>query len=140
MGVDAFDADVLIYAADLDHELGRRVLELFRPDARPAGVGSALLIAEVLVPRTDGPVDEIDEIDEISRLLDRLDLRVVDRRIVEASAVLRGKYRLKTVDAVHLATALDAGADRFITNNSRDFPKTITEIDVTYPTDLPDPS
>ena len=41
---------------------------------------------------------------------------------------------------MHLATALDAGADRFITNNSRDFPKTITEIDVTYPTDLPDPS
>lgn len=134
--MDAFDADVLIYAADLDHELGNRVLELFRPDTRPAGVGSTLLLTEVLVPRTDGRADEIDE---LGRLLERLDLRTVDRRIAEAAAILRGKYRLKTADAVHLATALDAGADRFITNNARDFPKTITEIDITYPTDLPDP-
>ena len=28
------------------------------------------------------------------------------------------------------------GDDRFITNNERDFPVTITEIDVTYPADL----
>ena len=99
-----------------------------------------LLIPEVLVVRPEGRPDEIDEIDEIGFLLDRLDLRVVDRQIADAAAVLRGKYRLKTVDSVHLATALDAGADRFITNNSRDFPKSITEIDITYPTDLPDPA
>jgi hypothetical protein len=30
------------------------------------------------------------------------------------------------------------GADRFITNNHRDFPATMTEIAVTYPADLPD--
>ncbi len=135
--LDAFDADVLIYAADLDHELGNRVLELFRQDTRPAGVGSTLLLAEVLVPRSEGRADEVDE---LGRLLQRLDLRPVDRRIAEVAAILRSKYRLKTADAVHLATALDAGADRFITNNSRDFPKSIAEIDVTYPTDLPDPS
>jgi hypothetical protein len=29
-----------------------------------------------------------------------------------------------------------AGADRFITNNRRDIPPTISEIDVTYPADL----
>ena len=32
------------------------------------------------------------------------------------------------------------GADRFITNNRRDFPATITEIQVTYPADLADPA
>ena len=42
-------------------------------------------------------------------------------------------------DATHLATAVAAGADRFITNNQRDFPQTIEEIDVVYPADLPDP-
>ena len=31
------------------------------------------------------------------------------------------------------------GADRFITSNKRDFGTSITEIDVTYPADLPDP-
>ncbi len=41
--------------------------------------------------------------------------------------------------SVHLATAVAAGADRFITNNQRDFPRTITELAVTYPADLGDP-
>jgi hypothetical protein len=31
------------------------------------------------------------------------------------------------------------GAERFITNNKRDFPPVITEIQVTYPADLPVP-
>jgi hypothetical protein len=30
------------------------------------------------------------------------------------------------------------GADRFITNNQRDFPATITEVQVTYPAELAD--
>jgi hypothetical protein len=37
---------------------------------------------------------------------------------------------------MHLATAVAAGADRFLTNNRKDFPQTITEIDVVYPDDL----
>ncbi len=32
------------------------------------------------------------------------------------------------------------GARRFITNNSRDFGKSINEIEVTCPADLPDPA
>lgn len=43
-------------------------------------------------------------------------------------------------DAVHLATAVISGADRFITNNRRDFPDSIDEIHITYPIDLPDPT
>lgn len=30
-----------------------------------------------------------------------------------------------------------AGADRFITNNRRDFRKEIAEVDITYPDELP---
>jgi hypothetical protein len=33
-----------------------------------------------------------------------------------------------------------AGADRFLTNNRSDFPKSITEIDVTYPDELAQPA
>jgi hypothetical protein len=29
------------------------------------------------------------------------------------------------------------GADRFLTNNQRDFPKSSKEVEVTYPIDLP---
>ncbi len=51
-------------------------------------------------------------------------------------AALASRYWLKAADATHLATAVSMGADRFVTNNQRDFPATITEVNVTYPADL----
>lgn len=138
--MDAFDADVLIYAAVADHELGRRVRALFpakADDGAVAGVGSVLLLPELLTePLREGSVDELDE---LGALLSRLDLRPVDEATAELATALGAAYGLRAADAVHLATAVGAGADRFLTNNRSDFPTTISEIDVTYPSDLPDP-
>ena len=50
------------------------------------------------------------------------------RATAELATVLASRYRLKATDATHLATAVNVGADRFITNNRRDFPATITEV------------
>ena len=137
--MDAFDADVLIYAAVPGHPLGEQVAALFR-SATPAtavGLGSVLLLPEVLGrPLRDGAVDEVRI---LAALLARLDLRPVDRATAELATALSSRYRLKAADATHLATAVDMGADRFITNNKRDFPPAITEIQVTYPADLPAP-
>ena len=55
---------------------------------------------------------------------------------VHLAAVLAAKHRLRAADAVHLATAVQAGADRFITNNRKDFVKGIDEVEVVYPDDL----
>jgi predicted nucleic acid-binding protein len=134
--VDAFDADVLIYAAVPGHPLGGQVAALFRSvaPATVAGIGSVLLLPEVLGrPLRDGAIDEVRI---LAALLARLDLRPVDRATAELATALSGRYRLKTADATHLATAVGMGADRFITNNKRDFPPAITEINVTYPADL----
>jgi predicted nucleic acid-binding protein len=135
----AFDADVLIYAASPGHVLGVRVLALFR-DASPSeegqvtGVGSTLLLPELLTrPTLDGPVEEVAT---LAGLLARLDLRPVDGAIASLAVTLGAAYRLRTVDAVHLATAVAARADRFITNNSREFPRSIKETPVTYTADL----
>jgi predicted nucleic acid-binding protein len=136
--MDAFDADVLIYAAAPGHPLGEQVAALFRSatPATPAGHGSVLLLPEVLgKPLHDGAADEVRV---LAALLARLDLRPVDRATAELATALSSRYRLKAADATHLATAVGAGADRFITNNKRDFPLTITEIQVTYPADLAD--
>ena len=137
--MDAFDADVLIYAAVPLHPLGRRVLALLRPDdggADYAGAGSVLLLPEVLgKPIRDGNATEVRL---LARLLARLDLRPVDRATAEIATVLSGRYGLRAADAAHLATAVALGADRFITNNQRDFPSSIGEIKVTYPADLAD--
>jgi predicted nucleic acid-binding protein len=111
------------------------VAALFRSAAPPAaaGLGSVLLLAEVLSrPLRDGAVDEVRI---LAGLLARLDLRPVDRATAELATALSSRYRLKAADATHLATAVSMGADRFITNNKRDFPPAITEIQVTYPAD-----
>lgn len=139
--MDAFDADALVYAAVPDHPLGRRVAALF-PVASPAdadppvGVGSLLLLPEVLgKPLRNGATGEVRA---LAGLLARLELRPLDRATAELALALSGQYRLRAADACHLATAVAAGADRFITNNRRDFPPTIREIQVTYPAGLPD--
>lgn len=139
--MDAFDADVLIYAAVPGHHAGRRVRALFPADATAtsgavAGIGSVLLIPEVLTkPIRDGA--EI-ETEALVALLSRIDLRPVDEALAELATALGATHGLCAADAVHLATAVAAGADRFITNNSSDFTKAITEIDVTYPDELPE--
>lgn len=137
----AFDADVLIYAAVHEHPLGTRIAALFRsyPDTAETpvvGVGSVLLLTEVLTkPFRDDP--DSDEAATFVSLLSRLDLRPLDYATARLSLALAVAYGLRAVDACHLATAVGSGADRFITNNRRDFPKTITEIDIVYPDQLP---
>ncbi len=139
--MDAFDSDALIYAAIPDHPLGRRVAALFPVEpagrsSRRVGVGSMLLLPEVLSkPLKDG--DAI-AVEALSEFLARLDLRPVDRPTARLATIFGARYDLRAADATHLATAVSMGARRFITNNRRDFGGSITEIDVTYPGDLPD--
>lgn len=139
--MDAFDADVLIYAAVPGHPLGQRVRALFSTadtDAAlpPVGIGSVLLLPEVLAkPLREGARAEIDV---LGALLGRLELLPVDAATAELATALGARHGLRAADAVHLATAVQMGADRFLTNNRRDYPRTIDAVDITYPEDLPD--
>ncbi len=135
--MDTFDADVLIYAAIRGHPLGRRVLALFQQGTGgPVSTGSVLLLPEVLSkPRREGAATQLRA---LARLVARLDLRPVDLATAELATELAAKYRLRAADATHLATAVGLGADRFITGSERDFPRSIVEVQVTYPADLPD--
>ena len=137
--MDAFDADVLIYAAAPGHELGGPVRALFPTDAPRdagdlAGIGSVLLLPELLTkPLRDGAQDELVA---LGLLLSRIDLLPTDRATAELATALGASYGLRAADAVHLATAVAAGAERFVTNNRADFSKSISEIAITYPQDL----
>ncbi len=137
--ISAFDSDVLIYAADPDNPLGRRVAALFSgaTSTLTAGVGSVLLLPEVLSrPQRQGSTEELLR---LGALLTRLDLYPVDQATADLATTVAATYRLHCADAVHLATAIAAGADCFITNNRRDFGRPISEVDVVFPEDLPDP-
>ncbi len=140
--MDAFDTDVLIYAVDPDHPYFGALRELFFPKPTPAlpdaatkvGVGSVLLHVEAL----SRPIrlDDQSEILDLARLLVRLELLPTTETTAKIATSLAASYRLRAADAVHLATAIEAGADRFITNNRRDFGKDIAEIEITYPEDI----
>jgi predicted nucleic acid-binding protein len=137
--MDAFDADVLIYAAAPDHELGAPVRALFPTDALRgdevlAGIGSVLLLPELLTkPLRD---DAQEELLALGLLLSRIALIPTDQATAELATALGASYGMRAADAVHLATAVGAGAERFITNNRADFSRSISEIAITYPEDL----
>jgi predicted nucleic acid-binding protein len=106
-------------------------------DASPQAIGSVLLLAEVLTKPTRIQANE--ELAALVSILSRLNLRPCDEATAILAVALGSAYALGAVDAVHLATAVAAGADRFITNNSRDFGREIVEIDITHPDELVGP-
>lgn len=140
--MDAFDSDVLIYAAIAGHPLGRRVRRLFEntrenQDEPTVGVGSVLLLPELLTkPRR---LDAQEEVAALLALVSRLQLLPLDESTARLAVALGATYGLRTPDAAHLATAVGAGATRFITNNSKEFSRDIAEIEVTFPQDLDEP-
>ena len=135
----AFDADVLIYAAVPGHPIGARVAALFADaPAGAVGVGSTLLLPEVLTKPLRLDPDSTETATLLS-LLSRLELLPLDEATARLATSLGAFYAMRAADAAHLATAVAAGADRFLTNNRKDFPPTITEIDIVYPDALPAP-
>jgi predicted nucleic acid-binding protein len=138
--ITAFDADGLIYAAVEGHALGARVRKLLEAAGEDSSsseaIGSVLLLAEVLSkPLRLDPSST--EVATLISLLSRIDLRPLDASTARLALSLAVSYGLRAADASHLATAVAAGAGRFVTNNRKDFPKGIAEIDIVYPDELP---
>lgn len=127
--MDAFDSDVLIYLARNDP----RADGVARVITSSAGqcIGSVVLLSEVfgLPPSRVDPAEER----RLVELLSALDLKDVDQETALLAGNMRGKYGLNTPDALHLATAVYWGAERFHTNNSKDFAQRIDEIDIVLP-------
>jgi predicted nucleic acid-binding protein len=129
--VDAFDADVVIFAAKRDSrgEVASRLVSA----AAASGdvIGSVVLVSEVFAAPM-GVIDET-ELERLISIIAALDLKDVDYEVADLAGTLRTKYRLKTQDALHLATAVLWGADRFHTNNRKDFGQHFDEIEIVFP-------
>ena len=129
--MDAFDADVLIYVASYDPR-GDDVARLIdRPDSKDNCLGSVVLFSEVI----GLPADRVNAVEQLRliEILGALDLKNVEVETAQLAAVMRAKYRLDTPDALHLATAVLWGAERFHTNNRKDFAQRIDEIEIVFP-------
>lgn len=125
------DADVLIFAASASHPLGESVRAAL--EGAETFHGSTLLVPEVLIKPVRTSAD--DELRALLGLLGRVQLVSVDEPIADLAVDVCARYRLGSIDAIHLATAISVGADRFLTNNRKDFrAERITEIQVVHPT------
>jgi len=127
---EAFDADVLIYAAS-DHPAAPKLRAIIF-GGEPL-VGSLVLLPEILSKPLRSNRD--DELDALLGLLDRIDLKPVDIEIAAGATEYAAKYRLRAADAIHLATAVVWGAERFHTNNRKDFGARIEEVEVVWASD-----
>ena len=78
---------------------------------------SELIITEALVsPLRGGDARSIANYEQLI-FHAGINLIPIDRNILLAATNLRAKYRIKTPDAIHAATSLSRGCNRFITND-----------------------
>ena len=83
-------------------------------------IASSITLLEVLVaPLRAGRIDIADSYTKFLTESDCLEIIDVTNSISIAAAKLRANYNLKTPDALLLATAIENGADYFLTNDLR---------------------
>ena len=86
--------------------------------------GAALVVSELtrlecrVLPMALGRADMLSDYDRFFEQ-PMIGWQALDRPVFELATQLRAASRLKTADALHLAAALSAGCQQFITNDQR---------------------
>lgn len=81
-------------------------------------VMSVIGMIEILTgPKKIGRSELAEQYKQIISTFPHLSIVGIDERIVDVSSHLRARYRIRTPDAIHLATALSRGAKTFYTND-----------------------
>lgn len=116
----ALDTPVWIYhfeGSDAYGPAADSVLETVS-QGRIGAVASELVLLELLVaPLKKGSQDAADEIELALIHFPNLRLVPVTRAVLVRAAGIRGRYGLRTPDAIMLATAIEAGATLAVTND-----------------------
>ena len=94
-----------------------------------AAVTSAITLTELLTaPLRQGDEALAEEYRRLLATFPHLSVVPIDTEVATVAARLRGRYGIRTPDALHLATAVVSGADAFITADVRLF--RVTEVEV----------
>lgn len=123
MGVTrlGFDTSPVIYFVEANPQYDALVTEIFQrvSNGAPLGATSVITLSEVLVQ----PI--IRQQTLLQREYRDLLLRsrnfstlAISASIAELGAELRAQYRLRTPDALQIATALEAGCEAFLSNDA----------------------
>lgn len=119
LGVDSM---VFVYHFEGSREFGPAANSLL--EAAELGrcrlAASALALLEILVvPKRMGRGDLCRRYRDLLESFPNLDFFELDSDTAERAAELRARYDLRTPDAIHLATALAAGAQTFASEDRR---------------------
>lgn len=114
------DTSVWIYHFEQNKAFGESagyVIEQLEA-GRFQGVASELTLLELTVkPLQLGRQDAADDYETLLSYFPNLILEPISRAILLEAAALRARYRLRTPDAIQLATAFKSGATLAITND-----------------------
>ncbi|MEP7289047.1 MAG: PIN domain-containing protein [Chloroflexota bacterium] len=131
------EAASLIYYVE-EHPVYLQRMEIivaFIEDTPIEALSSVISLTEVLnQPIKKGRNDLEQAYRDILISSARFRLLLVSQTIAESAARLRASYNLRTPDALHIATALDAACDAFLTNDNG--LKRVTEIRILALDDL----
>jgi predicted nucleic acid-binding protein len=117
----AIDTVIWIYEFETNPIFGPITDELFQNGfgSGHCRAGCSLLaLGELLVqPLAVGRLDIADEYRRIIVPSPQLTVWDLDREVIETAAVLRARYRVRLLDAIHVACAVVHGAHCFLTND-----------------------
>jgi predicted nucleic acid-binding protein len=114
------DTSVWIYHFELNSAFGAAadyIIEQLEA-GKFRGIASELTLLELIVkPLQLGRQDAADDYETLLSYFPNLELEPISRAILLEAAALRARYRLRTADAIQLATAFNSGASLAITND-----------------------
>jgi predicted nucleic acid-binding protein len=118
----ALDSVVWIYEFELHPLFGQVTQTLFREGFGKAvcqAACSLLVLGEVLVqPLAKSETALADRYRQIISPGPDLTVWPIGPDVIEMAAALRARYRIKMLDAIHIASAVVNGADIFVTNDA----------------------
>lgn len=114
------DSSVWIYHFEQHPEFGAaagRVIEALEEGAFRAVISELTLLELSVRPLQLGRQDVADEYELLLNYFPNLESEPVSRDVLLGAAALRARYRLRTPDAILLATGIRSGATAAITND-----------------------
>ena len=120
MGKIGVDTSLFIYLIEKDVAFLAKAEKILKEieSGKVEGVFSIIGLMELLVgPKKKGRKDIAIQYKKIITEFANLKIAGINENIVDLASDLRAKYSLRLPDCIHLATAIDSGADKFITND-----------------------
>ena len=129
------DTAPLIYYIEENNAYVQKLNELFEVKNRCRFVTSVITLTEVLVmPLRERNTELAKQYENILTHAENFDIYEINVQIAKETAQLRAKHKIKTPDAIQLATAQYCSADYFLTNDLK--LKSVSQLNIITLNDL----